>query len=155
MVVYFIFLLLSSGWLAILFFGPYFLAHGGEIGIMITLYYKLFSLICHQLPERSYHVWGYQMPVCVRCFGIYSGLVMGTLIYPLFNKLNNTKIPKFKYLCFFLTPLIFDGLCQLFHLYPSPHYVRLLTGIIASSSLVFYALPLFNGIFDRLKDGQL
>ena len=155
MIVYFIFLILSISWLAILFVGPYFLAHGGKIGIMITLYYNIFSLICHQKPERSYFVWDYQMPVCVRCFGIYLGIVLGALIYPFFKKLNNTKIPKLKYLWFFITPIVFDGLCQTLNLYPSPHYVRLLTGITASTSLVFYTLPLFNGIYNRLRNRKL
>ena len=86
------------------------------------------------------------MPVCVRCFGIYLGLIIGTLIYPLFKKLNNTEILNIKYLWIFLFPIIFDGLCQTFHLYPSPHYIRLITGILASGGLVFYALPLFNKI---------
>jgi uncharacterized membrane protein len=35
--------------------------------------YAFCSLICHQLPARSFHVAGAQLPVCARCFGIYAG----------------------------------------------------------------------------------
>jgi uncharacterized membrane protein len=31
------------------------------------------SLICHQIAERSFALWGRQMPVCARCTGIYAG----------------------------------------------------------------------------------
>ena len=33
--------------------------------------YAAGSLICHQRPERSFHLLGAQMPVCARCTGIY------------------------------------------------------------------------------------
>jgi uncharacterized membrane protein len=29
------------------------------------------SVICHQLPERSFFVDGWQLPVCARCTGLY------------------------------------------------------------------------------------
>jgi uncharacterized membrane protein len=41
--------------------------------------YGIGSLICHQLPERSFHLWTAQMPVCARCAGIYAGAVLGAM----------------------------------------------------------------------------
>lgn len=41
--------------------------------------YALGSVVCHQLPERSYHLWAAQMPVCARCAGIYFGAVAGAI----------------------------------------------------------------------------
>jgi uncharacterized membrane protein len=35
--------------------------------------YGIGSLVCHQKPERSFHLWGAQLPVCARCAGIYLG----------------------------------------------------------------------------------
>ena len=44
---------------------------------LIAGVYAVGSLVCHQLPERSYHLWSAQMPVCARCAGIYFGAVLG------------------------------------------------------------------------------
>jgi uncharacterized membrane protein len=35
--------------------------------------YEVGSLLCHQLPERSFHFRGAQLPVCARCVGLYVG----------------------------------------------------------------------------------
>jgi uncharacterized membrane protein len=37
------------------------------------------SLLCHQRPERSFHLWGAQFPVCARCTGIYAGAALGVI----------------------------------------------------------------------------
>jgi len=41
--------------------------------------YAVGSVICHQLPERSFHLWAAQMPVCARCTGIYVGAAIGAI----------------------------------------------------------------------------
>jgi uncharacterized membrane protein len=41
--------------------------------------YHIGSLICHQLPERSFYFWGAQMPVCARCTGLYVGAAAAAL----------------------------------------------------------------------------
>jgi uncharacterized membrane protein len=46
---------------------------------LIVAVYAIGSLVCHQLPERSYHLWTAQMPVCARCAGIYFGAVAGAI----------------------------------------------------------------------------
>jgi uncharacterized membrane protein len=42
--------------------------------------YAVGSVICHQLPERSYHLFGAQMPVCARCTGIYLGAAVSAVL---------------------------------------------------------------------------
>ena len=41
--------------------------------------YAIGSAICHQLPERSFHLWSRQLPVCARCTGIYAGAALAAL----------------------------------------------------------------------------
>ena len=43
--------------------------------------YLVGSLICHQRPERSFHVAGAQLPVCARCTGLYLGAALGLLTW--------------------------------------------------------------------------
>lgn len=38
--------------------------------------YAVGSLVCHQRPERSFHVRGAQVPVCARCAGLYVGAAL-------------------------------------------------------------------------------
>jgi uncharacterized membrane protein len=42
--------------------------------------YGVGSMICHQLPERSYRLFGAQMPVCARCTGIYLGAAVSAVL---------------------------------------------------------------------------
>src|SRR5437667_1873786 len=43
--------------------------------------YLVGSLLCHQLPERSFFLWGSQMPVCARCLGIYAGAAIAAVVW--------------------------------------------------------------------------
>ena len=41
--------------------------------------YALGALVCHQIPERSFHYADAQLAVCARCTGIYGGVVVALL----------------------------------------------------------------------------
>ncbi len=51
-----------------------FIASRPEIGpaayTLSAAIYGIGALICHQRPERSFHLWGAQLPVCARCAGL-------------------------------------------------------------------------------------
>lgn len=49
--------------------------------------FRLFERICHQIPERSYSVFGSQMAVNSRCFGIFAGLWFMWLLIPVFVRM--------------------------------------------------------------------
>jgi uncharacterized membrane protein len=46
-----------------------------------ALLYAAGSIVCHQLPERSFHLAGIQLPVCARCTGLYVGGVVGIIVW--------------------------------------------------------------------------
>ena len=50
-----------------------------EVAVLSAVYLTG-SAICHQLPERSFDLWGHQMPVCARCTGIYSGAALAVIV---------------------------------------------------------------------------
>lgn len=45
-----------------------------------------FALACHQLDERSFHVHDIAFAVCQRCTGLYTGLALGALLWPLASR---------------------------------------------------------------------
>lgn len=53
---------------------------GGEVGALI---HHSFSLVCHQIPERSPHLHGSPAALCHRCTGIAGGVALGLLAAPL------------------------------------------------------------------------
>ena len=55
-------------------------AHASNLAtVTVVAVYGMGSLVCHQLPERSYRLWAAQMPVCARCAGIYAGAALAAL----------------------------------------------------------------------------
>jgi uncharacterized membrane protein len=74
-----IFASLALTWAAALVAGT-FIASRSETGTALYLVsaavYQIGALVCHQRPERSFHVWGAQLPVCARCAGIYAGAAL-------------------------------------------------------------------------------
>lgn len=44
-----------------------------------AIIYAFGSLVCHQIPERSFHLQTFQLPVCARCLGLYSGAALGAV----------------------------------------------------------------------------
>lgn len=78
---------------------------------------------CHQLPERSYYLGKWQMPVCARCQGLYIGYLIGLFFY----------IP----IVSLLVPLTYiDGLIQLKTAYQSNNRWRLISGILSGIAMI-------------------
>jgi hypothetical protein len=76
------FIAAAAAWAALLVAVPFLAsrAHASPLAsALIVGVYGLGSVVCHQLPERSYRLWTAQMPVCARCAGIYFGAVAGAV----------------------------------------------------------------------------
>lgn len=43
--------------------------------------YLVGAIVCHQIPERSFHLAGIQLPVCARCTGLYIGAAVGVALW--------------------------------------------------------------------------
>src|SRR5260221_11119827 len=66
----------SVAWAAIVPFAAFAASRpqGPSLGYAFALSaYAIGHVICHQLPARSFHLWGAVLPVCARCTGIYAG----------------------------------------------------------------------------------
>jgi uncharacterized membrane protein len=68
----------SIAWAALLPLAPFAASQPAPARFWYELAFVVYgagSFICHQLPERSFHTWSAQWPVCARCTGIYLGAV--------------------------------------------------------------------------------
>lgn len=69
------FTFLATTWVVLLSTAPS-MALGAAVSALV---YAFGSLVCHQRPERSFHLGQAQVPVCARCYGIYLGAAFGAL----------------------------------------------------------------------------
>lgn len=51
----------------------------GVASALSWLVYGVASWLCHQLPDRSFHLDSTPLPVCARCIGIYVGAAFAAL----------------------------------------------------------------------------
>ncbi len=140
-----------AGFFSFVFFlillAPY-LAYSGSLEES-EIAYSSFSGLCHQIPERSFSIWGYKLGVCSRCTGIYIGLLLGSLFHPLL-KPKKTMPPRWL-LVASIVPLALDGASQLLGLRESSNMLRLATGLVFGIVIPQYLIPATMPLFDGKK----
>ena len=85
------FIAASIIWMILLIAAPFVAsrAHASTLGtLFVVSVYGVGSLVCHQLAERSYHLWTAQMPVCARCAGIYFGAAGSAICAAIYRTTN-------------------------------------------------------------------
>lgn len=86
---------------------------------------------CHQMPERSFHIHGYQFPLCARCTGISVGYIIGPVL------LIWVRIPMLG--CMICASIMFfDWYIQYMGILPSTNLRRLITGTICGVGYVHF-----------------
>ena len=106
-----------------------------------TPLYNFFGYVCHQLPDRSFHIMGEQFGVCSRCFGVYFGIVLGIAIYPLFRQIDTVEpIPRV-WLFLSLIPIGIDWSLTAFGIWENTQFSRLATGLILGAACAVFIIP--------------
>jgi len=62
--------------------------------VLLDTLFNIFNIICHQRPERSFFIFGFQFFLCARCTGIYLFLII-------FLFVNNAYSYKILFICLF------------------------------------------------------
>lgn len=98
---------------------------------------------CHQMPERSFHINGYQFPLCARC----TGIVIGELAaIPLWFIFPVGFVPA----CMLGMPLVMDGTMQYLYFIMSTNLRRVTTGFLAGWGIMTIYIRLLLLITDFL-----
>jgi uncharacterized membrane protein len=123
---------------------------GGVLGKADAVGYA----ICHRIPSRSFHFHGRPLPLCVRCTGIYLGIMTGLIVFLLSRRGRTAKLPGIRVLAVLIVfglSIAVDGLNSYLTLFPgyhplyTPHNsLRLITGMAAGLTMITVVLPVFN-----------
>ena len=97
---------------------------------------SIFDYICHRRPERSFFYKGRQFPVCARCTGFYTGLMI-YLIVNLFYKHPYDWNMLFISMVL-MVPVAIDGFTQYFGPRESTNTLRFITGFIGGIGLIIF-----------------
>ncbi len=126
-------------WLLLIVLPPVFAANGNT-GISSPVYH-FFSFICHQMPERSFHLLDHQLAVCSRCFGVYFGLLAGLIAYPLWRSIENIDpLPRI-WLFASMVPIAIDWSLGVLDIWHNNHASRFITGLILGFACATYIMP--------------
>ncbi len=72
----------------------------------ITLAYRP---LCHQLPERSYFLWGWKVPLCHRDLALYGGLLLFGLLYGAVGGRRRWPVLSGRTFLLLTLPILVDG----------------------------------------------
>ena len=129
----------SLSWALLIIAAP--LAKVNGFTAISTPLYSLFSYMCHQISNRSFHIEGEQFGVCSRCFGVYSGLIDGFVIYPLWRRVDEIEpIPRI-WLFLSLVPIGIDWSLGVFGIWENTYLSRLITGMILGVACATFIMP--------------
>ncbi|REJ75907.1 MAG: DUF2085 domain-containing protein [Acidobacteria bacterium] len=103
--------------------------------------YDFFGYVCHQLPDRSFHLLEHKLAVCSRCSGVYFGLLGGLLAYPFVRPLDNSDpLPRF-WLFASMVPIAADWSLGYFGVIENSHFSRVITGLILGVGCAIFIAP--------------
>jgi uncharacterized membrane protein len=104
------------------------------------------KLGCHQMPERSFFIAGYQFPVCARCTGVMISSIAACVMfffYPL----------GWQYCIGFCGIMFLDWLIQRVGIKESTNIRRLITGLIGGYGCMTLQLYIYQMIATGISDG--
>jgi uncharacterized membrane protein len=67
----------TLSWAVVVLSAPHAMTTDGPAKVAAALTYLSAGYICHQRPERSFHLDGHPLPVCARCTGLYLAAPFG------------------------------------------------------------------------------
>ena len=137
-------------WLLLIVLPPIFAANG--LKSASAPLYHFYGFICHQIPARSFHIFDQQLAVCSRCFGVYFGLFVGLIAYPLWRDIDNIEPLPRLWLFASMVPIGIDWSLGVFDIWENTHASRFITGLILGFACATYIIPALVEIVRNLRN---
>lgn len=127
--------------------GPWLRSQG--LDLPADVIYFAFGLTCHQMPERSFFIFGHKMCLCQRCMAIYGTAFVLGLLYALVR--GQLKPLRWRWMFVLWVPMALDGFTQLFGWRESNAELRLITGALFAISCVWVGFPYLEQAFTDMR----
>ncbi len=128
-------------WCLAIVLPPVFLSAGGEWSIVGSALYRPFHTVCHQLADRSFHILGEPLAVCIRCTSIYFGFLLGTILYVPAMSFRISFSDHRAILLWSVVPMCVDVILDATGLHASTPATRLITGSLFGLIVPFSIIP--------------
>ncbi len=125
---------------------PVLMAEGHQT--LADMIYRPFHLICHQLPDRSFHIFGYKMAYCERDFAIYAGILFLGLLYGASDR--KIRAATLTEVVLLSLPIAIDGFTQLFGWRESTWELRVITGSLFAVAVAWLVFPRLETGFQEI-----
>lgn len=97
------------------------------------------KISCHQMPSRSYTLFGFQLGMCHRMLAIFAAVALAGMVFAPFR--HRLRPLSWTLLFFFAVPLMVDGFTQLFGWRESDAALRTITGALFAIGWVWAIYP--------------
>ncbi|MDQ6787046.1 MAG: DUF2085 domain-containing protein [Acidobacteriota bacterium] len=130
---------LIAVWVFLILLAPF--AEAQDFSSVSHPIYKFFSFICHQIPARSFYLENHAFAVCARCFGVYCGLLIGFITYPIFRPIETVEPFPRPWLFLAMIPMAVDWSLGVLNIWENTHWSRFSTGFILGAACAVFIVP--------------
>ena len=95
---------------------------------------------CHQLPDRSFFIMGYQFPVCARCAGIWVGYITAILLKETYQMSTYLSL-------LFVFVMFVDWYIQYRNIRMSTNWRRFITGFLCGYGILNLTFKVIGELF--------
>jgi uncharacterized membrane protein len=124
-------------WMGAILLAPYLRSRGSGLAPWL---YACFAPLCHQIPDRSFRLFGQPLAVCARCFGIYAGFLAGAAAYPRIRGFSRPPLPDTRLFLALSAPIAIDAAANILRIWTLGNFPRFLTGMAWGTILPFYLM---------------
>jgi uncharacterized membrane protein len=103
--------------------------------------YFAYGFVCHQRPERTFHLLGEPMAYCQRDLAIGGSICTALLLSAIVPRLRRARAASLTVAIGATLPLAVDGVTQLVGLRESTWMLRVVTGVIFAFGWCWFAIP--------------